>query len=759
MSGRRRQAAMRVALPLFGVILIIGAVLAIALHSYQANRQGALALTDEMLGNLQARVAREVQGFFTSGERATRFAREVFDAPAMHTGQREALENFGRAILDQLPQISLFMAADQDGNYIAVRRVAEGGYTSFIIRNEPGPRTLTRRVYDAQERLLREEPQPENEFDPRTRPWFRAAMADPDEAWTDLYLFFTDQVMGLTVATAVRRPDEVQPFGVIALDVSLRALSDFLASLQIGRNGRAVIVDGQGRIIAHPQAERALRQTPQGAVPHRLDEIGDPVLARAYDLIRLRGDVHEVLEVAGTRHIIISTRLDSEAATGWRLVLTVPEDDFTGFVAANNRRALLMSLAVIAVALGLALLLVRQGLLADATARRLLDEKQSIASQSAAFAELAGSAALFDPEAELPPDITERLAGVAQATRACIWRLTPDGRGLTLEDGYDAERGGHTRDATLLREEMPAFFARIAMGEPIITRDAARERSTAELHRIWLNPLGTTALHAVPIRHGARSFGVVWLEDPKETAQDFLEALAKLLAIRMAGGQSRLAARAAAVHALEPTPEPSNVTFADSALTASLAAELAADVYPQVTVMVVRFTDPLALAGRRAAAVQGALVGRIAHALERAAQEAGIPYLKLLGDEVVAAAGLTPEEAGRAGARRMAGFALAARARCAALFEEAEVEPGFRIGLDTGVAIGSRVGSGEGFLNLWGDAARLADQMAQSAPLGGIQATEAVYDALAGQYLFRPRGAFHVPQHGRRNCYILAAAL
>ena len=227
----------------------------------------------------------------------------------------------------------------------------------------------------------------------------------------------------------------------------------------------------------------------------------------------------------------------------------------------------------------------------------------------------------------------------------------------------------------------------------------------------------------------------------------------------MAGGQARLAARAAAVNALAPAPESASTGFADSALSANLATELAADVYPQVTVMVVRFTDPLALAGRRAAAVQGALVGRIAHALERAAQEGGIPYLKLLGDEVVAAAGLTPEEAGRPAARRIAAFALAARACCTQLFEEAEVEPGFRIGLDTGVAIGSRVGSGEGFLNLWGDAARLADQMAESAPLGGIQATEAVYDALAGQYLFRPRGAFHVPMHGPRNCYILAAAL
>jgi adenylate cyclase len=107
----------------------------------------------------------------------------------------------------------------------------------------------------------------------------------------------------------------------------------------------------------------------------------------------------------------------------------------------------------------------------------------------------------------------------------------------------------------------------------------------------------------------------------------------------------------------------------------------------------------------------------------------------------------------------MAAFALEARARCLALFEEAEAEPAFRIGLDLGVAIGSRVGSGEGFLNLWGDAVRMAGQMAASAPEGGIQATEAVRAALSAQYLFRPRGRFYLPRHGTAESFILAAAL
>src|SRR5690348_6527466 len=59
------------------------------------------------------------------------------------------------------------------------------------------------------------------------------------------------------------------------------------------------------------------------------------------------------------------------AGNDWS-VLIVVEEEFTGFVAADNRKALLMALAVVGVAALIAGLLVRQGLRADRAARALL---------------------------------------------------------------------------------------------------------------------------------------------------------------------------------------------------------------------------------------------------------------------------------------------------------------------------------------------------------------------------------------------------
>ncbi|MDB5377670.1 MAG: rane protein of unknown function [Rubritepida sp.] len=758
----RRQTAQRVLLPLGGVLLIVAALAAIALYAYQANRRGALALTEELLADLQSRIGREVEIFFLSSERAARLTRELFRGEDVRGGDREVLDRFGRAMLTELQQVSLFMAADKEGNYLALRRRSEGGYASFVVRNSPGPRRLSQRIIDGNGLVLGEEDQAENGFDPRDRPWYRAAVEIDDEAWTELYRFFSDRMIGVTVATAIRRPPSPEPLGVIALDISLQSLSAFLASIEVARHGQVVIIDRNGRVVAHPDFAVTLRTADDGETPLRLDELGDPVLARAFDRTRLDGDFRSVETIDGRRHIIMTASLRDQAVSGWRLLIAVPESDFTGFVDTNSRDVLAMSLGVVAVVLGLALLLIRQGLRADRAARHLLRERASIATQSAAFAELADSRALFDPGSPLPPELTERLARVAGAVRACIWRLSPDGHSLVLEDGFDAEGAGHTHDARLLREEMPAFFSRLAAGQPIAAEDAAHRPETAALHRTWLGPLGTRGILAVPIQHGARNLGVVWVEDARRGggALQFLSAVASLLAVRAAGGATRLAERAAAVQALEPeAPEPEAATsFLDTALCASLGRELHCEVYPQAAVLILRFTDAMALAGRRGGGAAGILFEPIAHQLERAAGRNGVTHLRVLGNHVLAASGLGAEP-DPAAAAQVAGFALAARELCTGLFEEAGGEPAFRIGMDLGIAFGGRIGAGEGFLNIWGEAVTLADHMADSAPLGGIQATAAFYAAVSGRFLFRPRGAFLMPRQGRKSSYVLAAAL
>ena len=55
----RRRALLRIGVPVLGVVLMIATILVIAFHSYRANRDGALALSNDLLGALEQRIAAE----------------------------------------------------------------------------------------------------------------------------------------------------------------------------------------------------------------------------------------------------------------------------------------------------------------------------------------------------------------------------------------------------------------------------------------------------------------------------------------------------------------------------------------------------------------------------------------------------------------------------------------------------------------------------------------------------------------------------
>ena len=776
---RRLRRFLRIAVPIVTLLTLVAAIAGIGAYLYQANREGARVLTDDLLEELERRIVSEVENFLEPASLMVRLAEEVLEDRALFDRRERLAEPLAMQILESNPQLAMFNFADPQGNFMMLKKLPDGSiHTKFMDRRGGGVDTSWVRR-DPSGRVVGVERDPNDAYDPRTRPWYQGAVATGKLYWSDVYVFFTDQRPGITASIPVY-DDSGDLAAVYAIDIALEQLSAFLGSLEIGRNGRAMIIDAGGVLVAYPVLEQMLKKTDLGLARAQIEELADPVLNRAFDRFRVDGPGKRKLVVEGRHYINTASSLKSALGRDWTLLIVVPEEDFLGFVADNNRRGLYMSLAVLGLASLLAGLLVFQGLRADRNARLVLERQQQLEAQSRAFSGLASQAALFDSNDDSAvAALTETVAGTVSARRISVWNLTTDGRRLLCEDSFDKETGGHTQGMELTADDLPQFFQSLLQQEEILAVDAAADPRTAELHRVYLHPLGLRALVSVPIVRGEQAVGVIWLEDDALRSDSdsadvaFARAVANMLALRMRGGEpggteeARNGTSPPTARGHRELAEPMRQTELvtgrrGKAFLARIAKEqgegagIGAQVFEDVTVVVMRFTDPVSLAaaideGDRSAAED------LVQKLEILAAEHELEYLKLLGDQIVCAAGFSGESHG--GAAIMADFALGALAHCARLFTKLERPLEVQIGIDSGPVIGSAVGRERAIFNLWGEAVLTASRMAQTGVSGQIQATESSYRRLREDFLFRARGSYYLEGFGEFATYTLTGRL
>jgi len=767
---RWQRRLQRIGLPIVGVAMMIGAILAIAVYSDQANRAGVLGLSNDLLSELDGRIEQQVSSYVDPAGRAMAIINDTLaGADPDHRG--ELFVRVAASALHAVPHIAQFLWADPEGNFLQVRRGQAGTveYKRIVIKS--GNREVEWIRLDSNGNEISRTADPADTYDPRQRPWYTGAMRTDGIAWTGVYIFFTDRDPGITASRMhASRGGRVEVFGA---DIKLEALSRFLQGLKIGANGHALIFDDNGTLVALPDMKRMLRREGDTVTAACLDQLDDPVLLAAYDRYRVEGYGRRIISVGDKRYISMFSQVPG-AGSGWTTMIVVPEDDFTGFIKANQRVALAMSLTIVALAAVLAGLLVAQGLRADRIARELLEHSQAITRQSAAFGTLATEVGLFDPSSpEVSGRIAEIIANACDARRASIWSVVEGGGTIRCEDSYEQESGGHTVGLELVRADAPQLFAELLNGGEVSVGDVMTDPSASPWMRAAMRALGTTTLLAVPIRGPSGVVGAIWLEDAETGTQDFARAVANMLALRMSGGglerapdTPRVLATVPDVVPAPPQPLASGPetavkipgSFEAELLARGLdATHLAAEVFTDVAVLVLQFGNSAALAAPIAKANddpgQISLADRIACALQEAAETGKIPYLKLYGRDAVAAAGVGGRDAD--GVVRIAGLAITLRDTLFDLFDKAGQAPDFRIGLSFGIAVGSHVGREPRVYNVWGEAVELAVTMANAAGPGAVLATEAAYARLTRNFLFRPRGRFWLPRVGESRIFAL----
>jgi class 3 adenylate cyclase len=771
----RLRRLVRLGVPILGVLLIAGALAGTAYYSYTVNRRDALALSQDLIEALDRRIRTQVTAWLEpAADTADVFAGAIAEDPLGPPSETLAL-----TLLRSRTRLTSLYVGDAQGNFLMVQRSATGSLdTKRTVRSDGQHRvTWIRRAPDGAVTTIEEDPA--DTYNPAERAWYRGAAGADGLFWSDVYVFFTGRKPGITVSKSVKRPDG-SVSAVVGADIELAAIGEFLGQLEVSRTGRALITEGDGRLVALPDAAALLRGEDDALRPARVEELGEPVIREAFDRVRISGETRAIMEIDGKRQIVSASSLRQTVGRDWWLLLIVPETDFVGFVAANNAKTLMLSGSVMALAIGLAGFLAWQGIKTDRHARELLRRQRALAVQNNALRDLAELDGLGNPaDGAALRRAAEIVAGATGARGISLWRI--EDRLLVCADSFDRDSRGHTDAAEIALAQCPQFAGSLLAGEILSVADTGSDPLTAELYLIYLQAAGCRSLLSVPVRNEDRVVGCVWIEDAAlsaEAEQDaigFVRILGRLLAPRFAAAPLAEAAPQQPAMAVGDAHGGPSLPSGQAGLrNASLSVErdrlllheitrrglceeqVAAMRFAHVTVLVLRMADDIALATGSAA--DAVVIERIVRACQSAAERHSIRYLKILNEQIVAAEGFDAEDK-KGAAERLANAALEIDAECMRIFAELGRPPGFALGLDTGAVLGSAIGFGQVAFNVWGEAVRVAATMANSAPGGMIQVTQSTYELLRDGFVFRRRGAFWLERLGEMTTYFLRGRL
>jgi adenylate cyclase len=185
-------------------------------------------------------------------------------------------------------------------------------------------------------------------YDPRVRPWYRAAEEARAMIISDPDVFASEAVIGVTVAAPFYGDGML--LGVAAADITLGSLGAYLAERRISPGTLSYLLDHQGQVIAASDLSNT-STTDHGNVELRhVSSLDNPLPALAFSARPRQGEGGVFsFRLEGKEYLASLSNLAAEFGKTWQILTITPLSDFTGPFQANNNRLVIFGLLAVAV--------------------------------------------------------------------------------------------------------------------------------------------------------------------------------------------------------------------------------------------------------------------------------------------------------------------------------------------------------------------------------------------------------------------------
>ena len=336
---------MRISLPLLFTAPVVGVVIVLSAIAFLEGQSAANDLMEQNLAQIQDRIEERLDDLLNLPNRIqqvnTNLIREGWlDLQNLRSWRKTLFEQ--ALIFSGLSSITWGSA---DGRSVGIARdPSEIGY-KFTIKDKDTGDKLYEFFCNAKGQMEKE-PTAIILYDPRNRPWYKAAVEAGRSTWTDPYTRADTDGAGIKLALGYAKPmrdRQGKIIGVLNAELTLDDITFFLEKLRVGRTGEAFLIDQRGRLIAASSGVH-LRDT--GNYPVIASAAADRQIAAAATRLEeefgsnetIAGRYQLKIEINGNPYLLMISPSEHETGLTWIIATLVPESDFLADIKAGRYR-------------------------------------------------------------------------------------------------------------------------------------------------------------------------------------------------------------------------------------------------------------------------------------------------------------------------------------------------------------------------------------------------------------------------------------
>ncbi|KAB2952634.1 response regulator [Heliorestis acidaminivorans] len=324
--------------------------------SWKNGQEAVSDVTTKLRSEITERIYDHLKNHMDTPPLVNQLNANVLETNMLDLQNKEERERFFYHQIKSFPDIAYTFIGTTEGHFFGTRRMPNGDLEQVIVDNKTGPNS---HYYTIDPTGVAEElTEVFQNYDPRTRPWYQAAVEAEQPTWSGIYRHFVFTDLAITSAHPLYNKEGTL-YGVLGVDYVLSGLNDFLNSLQVGETGMTYIMERNGQMIATSTMERTFRMNDNGTMKRLMAvQSSTPVVAEVTNFLEsYYGSLESIyaseqleFSVKGEKQYIQVTPFQ-EYGLDWLILCVVPEKDFMGYIQKNTEITLYLIGAALLIAI------------------------------------------------------------------------------------------------------------------------------------------------------------------------------------------------------------------------------------------------------------------------------------------------------------------------------------------------------------------------------------------------------------------------